>query len=44
MGSRFFGFGGKTTKAYCSLWAGVVRFYFCSLFLLLTGDVASAMK
>ncbi len=37
-------FGGKTTKAYCSLWAGVVGF--CSLFLfsLLTGGVVSAMK
>ncbi len=37
-------FGGKKTKAYCSLWAGVVSFCFCSLFSLLTGDVASAMK
>jgi hypothetical protein len=37
-------FGGKTTKTYCSLWAGVAGFSSCSLFMLLTGDVFSAMK
>ncbi len=37
-------FGGKTTKAYCSLWTGVVGFCSCSFFSLLTGDIASAMK
>jgi hypothetical protein len=35
-------FGGKTTKAYCSLWAEVVGFRSLFLFSLLTGDVASA--
>ncbi len=36
-------FGGKTTKSYCSLWAGVAGFCSCSLYSLLT-DVVSAMK
>jgi hypothetical protein len=35
-------FGWKMINAYCSLRAGVAGFG--SLFLLLTGDVASAMK
>ncbi len=40
--SRYF--GGKTINAYYSLGAGVVGFCSCSLFSLLTGYVASAMK
>ncbi len=42
MCSRIFGW--KTTKAYYSLWAGVASFSSCSLFMLLTGDVFSAMN